>query len=120
MRSAPASSELLYFTGRGSGPPLLLVHGLMVTGKMFRPVIDHLSIRHRVIVPDLRDHGRSRGLTPPYTAVQLASDLSRLLDHPGIALPRCSATRGRCNCATTGPRLLQAMRPPCARMLLSL
>jgi pimeloyl-ACP methyl ester carboxylesterase len=34
-----------------------------------------------VIVPDLRGHGRSRGLPPPYTARQLASDLSRLLDH---------------------------------------
>ena len=84
MNSALASSELLYFTERGSGPPLLLVHGLMVTGEMFEPVIEHLSTRHRVIVPDLRGHGRSRGLPPPYTAAQLASDLSRLLDHLGI------------------------------------
>jgi hypothetical protein len=35
MNAALASSELLYFTERGSGPPLLLVHGLMVTGEMF-------------------------------------------------------------------------------------
>jgi pimeloyl-ACP methyl ester carboxylesterase len=78
---AQASSELLYFAERGSGPPLLLVHGLMVTGEMFEPIIEHLATRHRVIVPDLRGHGRSRGLPPPYTATQLASDLSRLLDH---------------------------------------
>src|ERR1700690_1595806 len=78
------SSDLLYFTERGSGPPLLLVHGLMVTGEMFEPVIDRLATRHRVIVPDLRGHGRSRGLPPPYTTQQLASDLSRLLDHLGI------------------------------------
>jgi 3-oxoadipate enol-lactonase len=75
---------LLYFAERGSGPPLLLVHGLMVTGEMFEPVIEDLATRHRVIVPDLRGHGRSRGLPPPYTAVQLASDLSHLLDHLGI------------------------------------
>jgi pimeloyl-ACP methyl ester carboxylesterase len=56
----------------------------MVTGEMFEPVIEHLATRHRVIVPDLRGHGRSRGLPPPYTAGQLASDLSRLLDHLGI------------------------------------
>jgi 3-oxoadipate enol-lactonase len=37
-----------------------------------------------VIVPDLRGHGRSRRLPPPYTARQLAADLSRLLDHLGI------------------------------------
>jgi pimeloyl-ACP methyl ester carboxylesterase len=84
MSSAVASSELLYFTERGSGPPLLLVHGLMVTGEIFETVIEHFAARHRVIVPDLRGHGRSRGLPPPYTAAQLASDLARLLDHLGI------------------------------------
>lgn len=84
MSAAPTSSELLHFTERGSGSPLLLVHGLMVTGKMFEPVIAHLATRHRVIVPDLRGHGRSRGLPSPYTTAQLASDLSRLLDHLGI------------------------------------
>ena len=84
MSSTLVSSELLYFTEHGSGPPLLLVHGLMVTGEMFEPVIEHFATRHHVIVPDLRGHGRSRGLPPPYTAAQLASDLLRLLDHLGI------------------------------------
>ena len=84
MTCAGTRSELLYFTERGSGPPLLLVHGLMVTGEMFEPVVDHFATRHRVIVPDLRGHGRSRGLPSPYTATQLASDLARLLDHLGI------------------------------------
>ena len=79
-----ASSELLYFTERGSGPPLLLVHGLMVSGDMFEPVVDQFATRHRVIVPDLRGHARSRKLPPPYTVRQLAADLSRLLDHLGI------------------------------------
>jgi 3-oxoadipate enol-lactonase len=79
-----ASSEMLYFTERGSGPALLLVHGLMVTGEIFEPVIEHFAARHRLIIPDLRGHGRSRGLPPPYTASQLASDLARLLNHLGI------------------------------------
>jgi len=84
MSSGLATSDLLYLTERGSGSPLLLVHGLMVTGEMFEPVIEYFATRHRVIVPDLRGHGRSRGLAPPYTAAQLASDLSRLLDHLGV------------------------------------
>jgi 3-oxoadipate enol-lactonase len=84
MSSARTPSELPFFTERGSGSPLLLVHGLMVTGEMFEPVIDHFARRHRVIVPDLRGHGRSRGLPPPYTPTHLASDLARLLDHLGI------------------------------------
>jgi len=73
--------SLLHFTERGAGPPLLLVHGLMVTGEMFGPFLEHFAARYRVIVPDLRGHGRSRELPPPYTVPQLASDLSDLLQH---------------------------------------
>src|SRR5262245_52535475 len=51
---------------------------------MFEPVLARLAARHRVIVPDLRGHGRSRGLPPPYTVAQLARDLARLLDHLGV------------------------------------
>lgn len=43
------------------------------------------ATRHRVIVPDLRGHGRSRELPSPYTAWQLASGLARVLNLPGIA-----------------------------------
>jgi 3-oxoadipate enol-lactonase len=57
----------------------------MITGEMFKSVMEHFAARHRVIVPHLRGHGRSRGLPPPYTPAQLASDLARLLDHLGIA-----------------------------------
>jgi 3-oxoadipate enol-lactonase len=75
----------LAFSERGSGPPLLLIHGAMVTGRMFEPVIEPLAARHRVIVPDLRGHGGSRGFPPPYTVEQLAQDLSDLLEKLGIA-----------------------------------
>jgi len=85
MSQPPAIADILYFTEQGSGTPLLLVHGVMITGAMFEPVVAQFAARHRVIVPDLRGHGRSRGLPPPYTAAQLASDLACLLDHLGIA-----------------------------------
>jgi 3-oxoadipate enol-lactonase len=57
---------------------------MMISGEMFEVVVEHFAARHRVIVPDLRGHGRSRGLPPPYTVAQLASDLARLLDHLGV------------------------------------
>jgi pimeloyl-ACP methyl ester carboxylesterase len=84
---------LLYFAERGSGPPLLLVHGLMVTGEMFEPVIEHLATRHRVIVPDLRGHGRSRRLPPPYTAAQPHLTYRACWTIWASTLPRYSATR---------------------------
>jgi 3-oxoadipate enol-lactonase len=76
---------VLHFIERGSGPPLLLVHGLLVTGEMFEPVLEAFARHHRVIVPDLRGHGRSGALPPPYTVAQLAADLARLLEHLGLA-----------------------------------
>jgi 3-oxoadipate enol-lactonase len=51
---------------------------------MFEPVLDRFAAFHRVIVPDLRGHGRSRALPPPYTARQLAADLAALLQRLGI------------------------------------
>jgi len=68
----------------GAGPPLLLLHGLMATGDMFRPVVAALATQHRLIVPDLRGHGRSAHLPGPYTTQQLAADLGDLLDHLGL------------------------------------
>jgi 3-oxoadipate enol-lactonase len=74
----------LYYTERGSGPPLLLIHGLMASGDMFEPVIDAFAAHRRVIVPDLRGHARSRRLGPPYLVRQLAADLSALLERLGV------------------------------------
>jgi hypothetical protein len=34
---------LVYFTELGAGPPVLLVHGLMVTGEMSAPVLSTSS-----------------------------------------------------------------------------
>jgi pimeloyl-ACP methyl ester carboxylesterase len=81
---SPNPSDLVYFSERGAGPPLLLIHGLMASGEMFAPILDPLASRYRLIVPDLRGHGRSRGLGPPYSTAQMAADLSRLLDHLGV------------------------------------
>jgi pimeloyl-ACP methyl ester carboxylesterase len=77
---------VLAWSERGAGAPLLLIHGVMITGEMFAPVLDRLAARHRVIVPDLRGHGRSRHLPPPYSAARLAQDVVELLDHLGVGV----------------------------------
>jgi pimeloyl-ACP methyl ester carboxylesterase len=83
--NSPESSDLPYFAERGLGPPLILVHGLGMSGDMFEPIIEPLAKRHRLIIPDLRGCGRSRNLPPPYSVRQQAMDLAALLDHLGIA-----------------------------------
>lgn len=82
--NAPPPSDLLHFTDRGLGPPLLLVHGLGISGDMFEPIVGPLAKRRRLIIPDLRGCGRSRNLPPPYSVKQQAADLAGLLEHLGI------------------------------------
>lgn len=52
---------------------------------MFEPIVEPLANRYRLVIPDLRGCGRSRGLPPPYSVKQQAADLSKLLDHLSIA-----------------------------------
>ena len=116
MTAASSASELLFFTEHGSGSPLLLIHGLMVSSEMFSPVIEHFASRHRVIVPDLRGHGQSRALPPPYTVVQLAADLSRLLNHLGI---RSAAVLGYSQGGAIAQQLVLDHPSQCDRLVLA-
>jgi len=116
VNTAPANSDHLFFVERGIGPPLLLIHGLMVTGEMFEPVIEHFAARHRVIIPDLRGHGRSRLLPPPYTAPQVASDLSRLLDHLGV---KSTAVLGYSQGGAIAQQLVIDHPTQCSRLVLA-
>lgn len=76
--------HLLFSTQLGDGKPLLLIHGLLMDGRMFAPLIAHLAHSQRLIIPDLRAHGQSRQLPPPYTVTQHADDLISLLDAHNI------------------------------------
>jgi 3-oxoadipate enol-lactonase len=89
LRAIPASrrASALYCTIHGSGTPLLLVHGISVSGAVFQPLLPALAARYRVIVPDLRGHGHSRCLPGPDSIGRLAADVENLLDLLGI--PAC-------------------------------
>ena len=73
-------TPLLNFIEKGTGPALVLIHGLMMSHKMFETVLPAFAEKHRVICPDLRGHGGSDSLGPPYTIPQLAKDVIELLD----------------------------------------
>ena len=63
---------------RGSGTPLVLLHAFPLDGRMWEaqePLADHV----RLIVPDLRGFGGSRG-PGPASIEQLADDTVALLD----------------------------------------
>jgi len=43
----------IHYRDSGDGPPIVFVHGLFVTGTMWRKIVEPLSQRFRCIVPDL-------------------------------------------------------------------
>jgi 3-oxoadipate enol-lactonase len=71
--------ESLYSKQVGNGPAILLIHGLLMNGDMFEPVVEKLSSEYFVVTPDLRGFGRSGHLSPPDTVEQHAADLAELL-----------------------------------------
>ncbi|MDQ2651662.1 MAG: alpha/beta hydrolase [Chloroflexota bacterium] len=68
----------------GSGPPLLLLHGLGMSGGAFGLMAPLLGETFRLIMPDLRGHGRSSHLPGPRTTDTMAADLVPTLDALGI------------------------------------
>lgn len=70
--------------GPREGPGFLLIHGFPLDRRMWQEQVAGLSDTVRLIVPDLRGHGRSAVPPGPYTMEQHADDLAGLLDHLGI------------------------------------
>ena len=71
----------LFYTTLGSGPDVVLLHPTPVDHRFWLPAAGILSARYRVILPDLRGHGRSGAGEGPITVEKLAADAARLLDH---------------------------------------
>lgn len=71
--------------GPPEAPPLVLVHGWSFDGEMtyFR-VIPRLAERYRVIVPDLRDHGKTDRIRGRFEISDLADEVAGILTALGI------------------------------------
>jgi 3-oxoadipate enol-lactonase len=77
----------MYYEEAGSGEAVVLLHGSMGSSAVWQPHLPLFSPYGRVIVPDLRDHGRTT-FTPDFdldqTAALNAADVIALLDGLGI------------------------------------
>lgn len=70
--------------GPPAGPPLVLIHGLGLSGALFHGMAAHLPESLRLITWDLRGHGASDVPPAPYAMGQLIRDAERLMDHFGL------------------------------------
>ena len=75
----------LYYELHGSGSPLVLLHGGLLTIDInFAGLIPTLAQRHRVIAIELQGHGRTADIDREITPAASATDVVALLDHLGI------------------------------------
>jgi pimeloyl-ACP methyl ester carboxylesterase len=71
----------------GTGPALLLLHGISGTGAAWWPIIDDLAESFTPVTIDLRGHGNSGKPEAGYLYDDYIGDLNRVLDHLGIDHP---------------------------------
>jgi pimeloyl-ACP methyl ester carboxylesterase len=75
----------LYYEIHGEGPVILLTHGYSATSEMWRGQIGPLSQRHKLVIWDMRGHGRSGYPDDPaaYSEAATVADMAALLDAVG-------------------------------------
>jgi pimeloyl-ACP methyl ester carboxylesterase len=68
------SQGTIHYRDEGSGPPIVLIHGLLVNGRVWERLLPHLATQARCIVPDL-----------PLGSHQTAMNPDADLSPPGLA-----------------------------------
>ena len=106
----------LHYEDRGAGEPLLLLHGGTGIGADWQLVFAGGDPDgFRVIVPDLRGHGRSTNPSRMFTFRQCAKDMFALLDRLGIdrtnAVGLSAGAKTLLHMGTQQPARMEAMVP---------
>src|ERR1700722_9972196 len=81
----PDGETLAYIdTGNPSGPPVVLIHGYTDSARDWVPLLPYLSKRYRLILVDIRGHGKSSKPECCYSRLDFAYDIKLLLDALGV------------------------------------
>ncbi|HUF10394.1 MAG TPA: alpha/beta hydrolase, partial [Rhodothermales bacterium] len=88
MPTIQVNDAALFYDDKGSGEPLLLLHGLGSSTLDWEPQIAAFSDRYRVIALDMRGSGKSRDTrhpAGPFSIRQFAADSAAVLDRLGAS-----------------------------------
>ncbi|MCJ7717932.1 MAG: alpha/beta hydrolase [Anaerolineales bacterium] len=75
----------LYYEIHGSGEPLLFIHGLGSSSRDWELQLDYFAKKFKVILIDVRGHGRSGKPPGPYSIPLFAEDTAKLIQALQIA-----------------------------------
>jgi pimeloyl-ACP methyl ester carboxylesterase len=81
---APVNGLEMYYEIHGSGPPLVLLHGALMTLENFGELLPSLAESRRVIAIEQQAHGRTADIDRPFDYERMADDTAGLLEHLGI------------------------------------
>ncbi|HVH87848.1 MAG TPA: alpha/beta hydrolase [Terriglobales bacterium] len=70
----------IYYETEGAGFPVVLIHPFPVHHEFWKPVAAKLTTRYRLLLPDLRGHGKSDAGKGVATMSKHATDLLRLME----------------------------------------
>lgn len=87
-----------YYEQRGSGPPIVFIHGALVNSALWEPQVEQLCDEYTTITYDVRGHGHTGGSVRGVYSIELfADDLAALLSALDIERPvLCGLSMGGC------------------------
>jgi pimeloyl-ACP methyl ester carboxylesterase len=76
---APVNGLKLYYEIRGTGAPVVVLHGGLSNTELIEGMIANLARTQRVIAVDLQGHGRTADIDRPFSCEAMADDIAALL-----------------------------------------
>lgn len=83
---APVNGLNMYYEVHGSGAPLILLHGGLMSVAMEGDLIAQLSKTRQVIALDLQAHGRTADIDRPITCEAMGDDVAAVMKY--LAIPK--------------------------------
>lgn len=74
----------MHLVEAGAGLPLVFIHGLGWSHRLWLPALDRYAVRYRAIAGDSRGHGQSDKPEGPYSLAQMTEDWNGALDALGV------------------------------------
>lgn len=75
---------MVHFTKKGSGHPLILLHGFPLNSNIWKDFLEHFETKYQLISIDLPGFGKSGSLNSPFTIDDVAKEILSALKMSGV------------------------------------